>query len=89
MAKFNPKEVEEINAVIAAIEKKLKPKMEIGAKDKAILTSLLKVQKIAKKPLVFSCKREHSEAIVSHFVNHKSLTRSKFSTASQNTVFLL
>jgi hypothetical protein len=89
MAKFNPKEVEEINAIIANIEKKLKPGMEIGGRDKGVLTPLLKSQKIDKKPISFACRREHSDAIVAHFVNEKKIARSRFSIALQNSVFLV
>jgi hypothetical protein len=89
MAKFNPKEVEEINAIIAEIEKKVKPKMEIGARDKTVLKSLLVANKINKEVIFFKCKREHSDAVIAHFVNEKKLPRNKFSTALQSSIFLL
>ena len=89
MPTFSQKEVEEINAVIKAIESEIKPKMEIGAKDKVILTGLLQANKVKKTPKHFKCKREHSDAIVSYFVKEKGLTRSRFSSAMQTSIFLL
>ena len=35
MPKFNPKQVEEINAIIKSVEAELKPGMEVGANDAA------------------------------------------------------
>jgi hypothetical protein len=89
MPTFSQKEVEEINAVIKAIESEMKPKMEIGAKDKVVLMGLLQANKIKKAPKVFKCKREHSEAIVSYFVKEKGVPRSRFSSGQQTSVFLL
>jgi hypothetical protein len=89
MAKFNQREVEEINAVIAEIAKKAKPKMEIGGRDKTVLNAMLATSKVEKEVLFFKCRREHSDAIISHFVNNEKLTRSKFSSASQSYIFLI
>ena len=89
MPTFSQKEVEEINAIIKAIESEIKPKMEIGAKDKVILSSLLQANKIKKTPKHFKCKREHSDAIVSYFVKEKGVNRSRFSSAMQTSIFLL
>jgi hypothetical protein len=87
MAKFNPKEVQEINEVIAAVSKKLKPKMEIGARDKGTLSALLGTK--AKDAIHFKCRREHSDAIVNHFVTEKGLTKNKFSQNAQAGVYLI
>jgi hypothetical protein len=87
MAKFNPKEVTEINEIIAAIGKKLKPKMEIGSRDKGTLTALLGTK--AKGVIHFKCRREHSEAIVNHFVTEKNVPKNKFSQNAQANVYLL
>jgi len=56
MAKFNPKQVEEINAIIKSVEAELKPGMEIGAKERASLAGLLQVNKIDKRPKHFKSK---------------------------------
>jgi hypothetical protein len=41
MPTFTQKEVEEINEIIKAIQSAIKPKMEIGARDKVVLMGLL------------------------------------------------
>jgi hypothetical protein len=89
MPTFTQKEVEEINEIIKAIQSAIKPKMEIGARDKVVLMGLLQANKIKKTPKVFKCKREHSEAIVSYFVKDKDVPRSRFSGGQQTAVFLL
>jgi len=89
MATFSQKQLDEINTIIKAIEAEIKPKMEIGAKDRAILTSLLKASKIDKMPKHFKCKREYSDAIISFFVKEKAIPRSRFSSNSQTSIFLL
>jgi hypothetical protein len=89
MALFNPQQVTEINSVIAEIEKAVKPKSEIGAHDKALLTPLLKSNKVEKSPLYFKCKREYSDAIVSHFVKEKGIAKSRFHKNNQTGIFLL
>lgn len=89
MAKFNPKEVEEINSVIKSIQTEVKPGMEIGAKDRAVLAGLLSTNDIKKTPKHFKCKREHSDAIVSFFVKEKGLTKNKFSSNLQTSVYLI
>lgn len=88
-AKFNEKEVREINEIIEVITKSIKPTSEIGARNKAILTGLLLSSKTKKKPVYFKCKREYSEAIVNHFVKEKSIAKSRFSTTAQDTIFVL
>lgn len=88
-AKFNEKEVREINEIIEVITKSIKPTSEIGARNKAILTGLLLSSKTKKKPVYFKCKREYSEAIVNHFVKEKSIAKSRFSTSAQDTIFVL
>ena len=89
MPTFSQKQIEEINAVIKAIESEIKPKMEIGAKDRVVLAGLLKANKISKAPKFFSCKREYSDAIVSFFVKEKNIPRSRFSSNSQPFIFLI
>lgn len=87
--KFNEKEVREINEIIALIAKVIKPASEIGARNKAVLTGLLISSKTKKKPLYFKCKREYSDAIVSHFVKEKGTAKSRFSATAQETIFVL
>ena len=86
--KFNEKEVREINEIIAEISKVIKPKSEIGARSKATLAGLLAAAK-AKKPTYFKCKREYSDAIVNHFTKEKGVTKSRFNTSAQDTIFVL
>lgn len=93
MARFNEKQVNEINEIISKIEKALKgkgkKKFEIGSRDKTILLTLLKTGKIESDRLFFSCRREYSDVIVSYFVNEKGLTKNKFSANNQENVYLL
>ena len=89
MAKFNPKQVEEINAIIKSVEAALKPGMEIGAKERTSLASLLQANKIEKRPKHFKSRPEYSDAIVSYFVKEKGLTRNRFSGNMQNSVYLI
>jgi hypothetical protein len=89
MAKFSDKQIEEINTIINSITKELKPKHEIGARDRKILAGLLLTNKIDKTPTFFPCKREYSEAIISYFTKEKNLTRNKFSTNAQSFIYLL
>lgn len=87
--KFNEKEVREINEIIAEITKVIKPKSEIGARTKATLAGLLASSKTTKKPHYFKCKREYSDAIVNFFTKEKGVTRSRFSTTAQDTIFVI
>jgi hypothetical protein len=87
--KFNEKEVREINEIIAEISKVIKPKSEIGARNRATLSGLLASSKTTKKPQYFKCKREYSEAIVSHFTKEKGVIKSKFTTSAQDTIFVI
>ena len=48
MPAFSQNQIEEINAIIKTIESEIKPKMEIGAKDKVVLAGLLQANKIKK-----------------------------------------
>jgi hypothetical protein len=89
MPQFAQNQIEEINAIIKAIESELKPKMEIGAKDPVILAGLLRANKIKKVPKSFKCKREYSETIVSYFVKEKGVPRNKFSSNLQTAVFII
>lgn len=87
--KFNEKEVREINEIIAEISKVIKPKSEIGARNRATLSGLLASTKTTKKPHYFKCKREYSDAIVSFFIKEKGVTKSRFTTTAQDTIFVL
>jgi len=89
MAKFSEKQVEEINEIIASIAKEIKANQEIGARDRKILNGLLANNKIDKSPKFFTCKREYSEAIVSHFVKEKNHKRNKFSMNAQSFIYIL
>lgn len=94
MAKFNEKQIMEINLAIdnisKAMEKNGKTKYQIGSRDKVVLLSLLRANKMeTDKKLFFSCKREYSEVIISHFLNEKGLIRNKFSANAQENVYLL
>jgi hypothetical protein len=89
MSKFNAKEVGEINAIIADIEKVVKAKSEIGARDRATVTSLLTAAKVAKKPVFFKCRKEYSDAIVGHFVKEKNITRNKYHMSSQGYIYVI
>jgi len=89
MPTFSQNQIEEINAIIKEIEAAIKPKMEIGAKDKIVLTGLLQANKIKKVPKMFKCKREYSDAIVSYFVKEKGLPRNRFSSNLQTSIFLI
>ena len=89
MPAFSQNQIEEINAIIKTIESEIKPKMEIGAKDKVVLAGLLQANKIKKVPKMFKCKREYSDAIVSYFVKEKGVPRSRFSSGMQTSIFLM
>ena len=89
MAKLSQKQIEEVNEIISAINKELKPGHEIGARDRGTLAGLLLTNKIDKSPKFFKCKTEYSEDIVKHFVKEKGLTRNKFSTNAQAFIYLI
>jgi len=89
MAVFNTIQIKEINEAIEEIAKAIKPKCEIGAHDKASLSVLLKAQKLKKEPVYFKCKREYSDAIVSHFVKEKGAIKNRFHKNNQSTIFIL
>ena len=89
MAVTQPHQIKELNEIIEQIEKVLKPKQEIGAQSKPILTNLLKGQKSKKKPVFFKTKREYADQIVAHFVTEKKLVRNKFHTNGGDYIFLL
>lgn len=86
--KFNEKEIREINEIIAEVTKVIKPESEIGARSRATLAGLLASAK-AKKPSYFKCKREYSDAIVNYFTKEKGVTKSRFSTNAQDTIFVI
>jgi hypothetical protein len=92
--RFSPPEVKEINNVIAAIEKVLaenkKTSFEIGARDKTILSTLLKTNQISSKSLFhFACKRTHANTILLHFTKTKEMKKHNFSTGAQNSIYLI
>ena len=89
MPKFNPKQVEEINAIIKSVEAELKPGMEIGAKERASLASLLQANKIEKRPKHFKSKAEYSDAIVAYFVKEKGLPKNRFSGNMQTSIYII
>jgi hypothetical protein len=89
MAKFAQNQIEEINTVIEQIEKEIKPNCEIGAREKVLLRTILKTNKVERAVKFFPCKREYSDTIVSHFVNEKGMTKNKFSSMTQAFIFLL
>ncbi len=89
MAVFNVQQVKEINDLIAEIGKAIKPKCEIGAHDKASLAALLKTQTPKKESIYFKCKREFSDAIVTHFVKEKGVIKSRFHKNNQAYIFIV
>jgi hypothetical protein len=89
MTKFAPNQIKEINTIIEQIEKEIKPNCEIGAREKILLRTILKTNKVDKTIKFFPCKREYSDTIVAHFVNEKGVTKNKFSSMGQAFVFLL
>jgi hypothetical protein len=89
MAIFNVQQITEINTLIAEIEKSIDPKSEIGARDKVFVVAQLKASNAKAKPVFFKCKREYSDAIVSHFVKEKGLTKSRFHMNNQSCIYVL
>ena len=89
MAIFKQNQIEEINALIEKIEKELKPNCEIGAREKVILQTILKTNKVGRVAKFFACRREYSDTIVAHFVSEKGLTKNRFSSHAQPFIFLL
>lgn len=82
-------QIDEMNATIEEIEKKLKPKQEIGAQNKVILKNILLSQKGKKAPVFFKTRREYADQIVNYFVNEKEITKSKFHKSNEEYIFLL
>jgi hypothetical protein len=89
MPAFNAHQIEEINELIAQIEKVVKPKSEIGAHDKALLNALLKSQTPKKEATFFKCKREFSETIVTHFVKEKGAAKNRYHKNNQAYIFVV
>jgi len=89
MAILNVQQIKEINEQIEEIAKVIEPKCEIGAHDKPSLTALLKAQNLKKDIVYFKCKREYSDAIVSHFVKEKGVTKNRFHKNNQSYIFIL
>lgn len=85
----NEKSIAEINELIGKIEAALEPDCEIGARDKTTLKGLLKAGKIDKKIKSFSCKRENSAKVITHFIKEKGIPQSRFSMNAQPNIFLL
>ena len=88
-AKLAPHQVDEVNEIIAKIQKEIKPKCEIGAQSKPILKSLLAANKVKKKVVFFKAKREYSDEIVNYFVNEKKIARNKFHMNAKEDIYLL
>jgi hypothetical protein len=84
----NQQAIEEMNAVIAEIEKNIKPTSEIGTQNKLILRPLLQANKIDKKPKFFKCKREQAEKIMGHFIK-KGVKKNKFSGSGQEYIYVI
>jgi hypothetical protein len=89
MAVLNAQQIKEINELITEIDKSINPTYEIGAHDKPALTTLLKAQNLKKEVVYFKCKREYSEAIVTHFVKEKGITKNRFHKNNQSTIYIL
>ena len=89
MAVFNPHQIAEINGLISEIGKVVKPKSEIGAHDKTLLNALLKAQTPKKEIAFFKCKREFSDAIVTHFIKEKGVTKSRYHKNDQAYIFVV
>jgi hypothetical protein len=89
MAVFNVLQIKEINDAIEKISKVISPSSEIGAHGKNSVSALLKTQSPAKTVVYFSCKPEYSDAIVSHFIKEKGLTKNRFHKNNQSTIFIL
>lgn len=89
MATFNVQQIKEINDLIAEIGKVIKPKCEIGAHDKTLLKGLLKTQTPKIEATYFKCKRELCDAIVTHFVKEKGVTKSRFHKNNQAHIFIV
>jgi len=89
MAILNKQQIKEINELIAEIEKSIIPKCEIGAHDKSSLAVLLKAQNLKKEVVYFKCKPEYSDAIVTHFVKEKGVTKNRYHKNNQSTVFIM
>ncbi len=82
-------QIDEMNAIIEEIAKKVTPKQEIGGQNKVILKNILASQKTKSAPVFFKTRREYADLIVNYFVNEKKMTRSKFHKANQEFIFLL
>lgn len=89
MAVFNVQQIKEINDAIEEISKSVKPKCEMGAHDKASLAALLKTLTPKKEAIYIKCKREYSDAIVTHFVKEKGITKNRFHKNNQSFIFIL
>jgi len=89
MLKLAPHQVEEVNEIIAKIQKAVKPKCEIGAQNRNILKAQLAVNKIKKKVMFFKARPEYSDEIVNYFVNEKKVARNRFHMNSKEEIYLL
>ena len=89
MAILNVQQIKEINEQIEEIGKAIQPNCEIGAHDKPALSALLKAQNLKKEVVYFKCKREYSDALVSHFIKEKGVTKNRFHKNNQSYIFIL
>jgi hypothetical protein len=89
MLKLAPHQVDEVNEIIASIQKAIKPKCEIGAQNRNILKAQLAVHKVKRKVMFFKSKPEYSDEIVNYFVNEKKVIRNKFHMNSREEIYLL
>lgn len=81
--------VAEINELIQEIEKHIKPDCEIGSRERATLSTLLKANKVEQKAKYFACRREDSNKILTYFLKEKGLKQNKFSSNNQPHIYLL
>jgi hypothetical protein len=93
MVIFNEKEIKEINSIVSDIQKAIEimksPNCKIGARDRVTVLALLKANSLPLSTInFFKCKREHSDAIVSHFVTTKGIKRSRFSMNMQQFIYI-
>lgn len=89
MPVLSAQQIIEVNSHIEEIGKSITAKCEIGARDKATLTGLLKANRITKKPLYFKCKRENADAVVNYFVKEKGVAKNRFHMNNQPFIFIL
>jgi hypothetical protein len=89
MAILNTQQIKEINELIEKISTSVTTPCEIGAHDKSSLLTLLKAQTQKKEAIYFACKREYSDAVVTHFIKEKGATKNKFHKNNQSCIYIL